>query len=333
MSLSKSSSNFILTLNETTLEFYQDIFNYLTGLSQFQYILVTEHIGQENKHYHIFVQYKRTKRLSMANLHGAHLEKSFGSAQKNIEYLKCEDKKHRDAGITYILIDEKGEPLLKGGNWTIKRLRECDDEAEIPAHLINLKRRLVQEEEADIDIEDLHKNVKVYYIQGPSGIGKTEKAKQIVRDEKENYGTKVNFLKFDGNFWHGVGYNAKVAIYDDFRDSHMKPSEFIHFIDYNKHFLNIKGGNKLNNYELIIITSVQKLDRLYRNMNDEEPKKQWERRIQLIDMYGPDPVFLGGLNLGYRTEFNELEHYNPHTSTLTEVEVTDSWDDTHVIIH
>lgn len=221
---------------------------------------------------------------------------------------------------------------MKGGDWTVKRLRECDDESEIPAHLLNTKRKLDLEEEADIDIDELHKNVKVYYIQGPSGIGKTEKAKQIVRDEKENFGTKINFVKFDGNFWHGIGRKAKVAIYDDFRDSHMKPSEFIHFIDYNKHFLNIKGSNKLNNYELIIITSVQKLDRLYRNMIDEEPKKQWERRIQLIDMYGPDPVYLGGLNLGYRTEFNELENYHPNTSTLTEVEVTDSWGD-HVIIH
>lgn len=82
MSLSKSASSFILTLNQLSLEYYQDIYNYLIGLSQFQYILVTEHLGQENKHYHIYVQYKRSKRLSMSHLHGAHLEKSFGSAQK-----------------------------------------------------------------------------------------------------------------------------------------------------------------------------------------------------------------------------------------------------------
>lgn len=63
-------------------------------------------------------------------------------------------------------------------------------------------------------------------------------------------------VKFENGFWNGIG-NSKCCIYDDFRDSHMKPSEFINFIDYNKHQLNVKGSYKLNNYEFIIITSVQ----------------------------------------------------------------------------
>ena len=55
--LSKSSRNFILTLNEATLEFYSEIYHYLTTLTGLVYILVTEHIGDnvENKHYHIYV--------------------------------------------------------------------------------------------------------------------------------------------------------------------------------------------------------------------------------------------------------------------------------------
>ena len=48
-------------------------------------------------------------------------------------------------------------------------------------------------------------------------------------------------------------------------------------------------------------------------------------------MFPPEPVTLGGLSLGYRTDFNELERYTP-TRTLTEVEVTDNWGD-HVIIN
>lgn len=106
--------NFILTLNEVTLEFYTDIKEYLTNLSQFQYFLCCEHIGQENKHYHVFVQYKNTKKLSLRRLHGAHLEKCFGSAQQNINYVKADDKKHRELGIQGILIDEEGEPLFRG---------------------------------------------------------------------------------------------------------------------------------------------------------------------------------------------------------------------------
>ena len=51
--------------------------------------------------------------------------------------------------------------------------------------------------------------------------------------------------------------DSPIALYDDFRDSHMKPSEFINFIDYNVHGLNIKNGEIQNNYKYIIITSVQ----------------------------------------------------------------------------
>ena len=127
------------------------------------------------------------------------------------------------------------------------------------------------------------RNVKVYYIQGPPGIGKTEKMKEIVRTNKKVYGTKINMIKFDNNFWLGVG-SAKIAVYDDFRDSHMKASEFINFIDYNKHYMNIKGGAKLNSYELIIITSIQKLKEIYKHM-PEEGKNQWMRRVELVDMY------------------------------------------------
>lgn len=321
-----TSRNFLLTLNEETLPHYKEIVEYVTSLSQFQYMLVCEHIGQENKHYHMFLQYNTSKRLSIQKIFGAHIDKCYGSAQQNIDYCKCNDEKHKKEGITHVLIEEQGTPKLKGGNWTIKRLRECDDESEIPSHLLNIKRRLIEEEETEIDIEDWAKEVKVYYIQGPSGIGKTEKAKQIVRDNKEKYGTKISAIKYENGFYSGIKRNTKIAIYDDFRDSHMKPSEFIHLIDYNKHFLNIKGGHILNKFELIIFTSVIPLSCIYSKMLDTEPKKQWERRIEIIDMFPPEKVSIGGYDIGWRTEFNELENYKPSTSELVEHEVTDDWD-------
>ena len=89
-------------------------------------------------------------------------------------------------------------------------------------------------------------------------------------------------IKHEGDFWNGTG-SAKIAIYDEFRDSSMKPSEFINFIDYNVHTLNIKGGSIINRYELIIITSVQNPKYIYSNVGDE-PRKQWLRRMEVIDM-------------------------------------------------
>ena len=163
---------------------------------------------------------------------------------------------------------------------TVKELKKIDSPDELDWKMLNTWEKLHPQE---LDVDDWHKEVKVYYISGPSGSGKTERAKQIIRENKETFGTKFSLVKFDGNFWHGVNSNGRIAVYDDFRDSHMKASEFINFIDYNKQRMNIKGGDVLNNYELIIITSIQPISTIYRNMTGE-PRQQWIRRIEEIKL-------------------------------------------------
>lgn len=177
------------------------------------------------------------------------------------------------------------KPMDNGVTCKVAQLRECKDPDELDWNMYNTWKKIHDEENNDIDVDDWHKEIKVYYIQGPSGIGKTERAKNIIRENKKKYGTKFNRVKYENGFWIGTGTpEIKIAIYDDFRDSHMKASEFINFIDYNKQIMNVKGGSRQNNYNLIIITSTQRLNELYHNMADE-PKKQWMRRIELIDMY------------------------------------------------
>lgn len=281
--------DFILTINEKSLPYYDEIKSYITGLKTNNYYLCCEHIGQENKHYHIYCQFSNMIKLSIKKLHGAHIETCFGSPQQNITYLKAEDEKHKKLGVKSILIDESGQ-VRKAGGRTIKEVKEMsiEDREELPIQYKNIVDKINMEENADIDIDDWKKEVCVVWIQGPSGIGKTEKAKKIVRKNVNIVGRKVNVVKYENGFWIGIG-NAKVAIYDDFRDSHMKASEFINFIDYNKHYMNIKGGSKINNYLLIIITSVQKLENIYSNLKDE-PRKQWERRIKIINMYKENDI-------------------------------------------
>ena len=65
----------------------------------------------------------------------------------------------------------------------------------------------------------------------------------------------------------------------------MPPEEFINLVDYRRHELQIKGGHVINNYELIIFTTVQRFNQLYGNVDDYERREQWERRITVIDMY------------------------------------------------
>ena len=62
----------------------------------------------------------------------------------------------------------------------------------------------------------------------------------------------------------------------------MKASEFINLIDYNKHIMNIKGSQVMNNYKLIIITSLIHPKKIYCNMT-EEAREQWLRRIKIIN--------------------------------------------------
>lgn len=224
-----------------------------------------------HEHIHLYVHFSNAYKLSQKILkYRPHIEVCKGSPKQNIDYIK------KDGNV----LDEWGvEP--KQGCRTVGELKEYDRD-EVPATMYKTWQMLKTEQDNDIDIDDWKKDVKVYWIQGPSGCGKTEKAKEIVR-ALDNH--KVNVLKYENNFWNGVG-TAPTAIYDDFRDSHMKASEFINFIDYNVQNMNVKGGMKKNRYSTVIITSVQRLGEIYKNMSDE-PKKQWERRIEVINMY-PD---------------------------------------------
>ena len=155
------------------------------------------------------------------------------------------------------------------------------NEDDVPPLLSNVYKKAIHEDDESIDIDDIHKHVKVFYLWGPSGVGKTTKALTMAKDLGYS---KIHMIKYESSFWCYLGHAHGCAIYDDFRDSHMKPSEFINLIDYNVHPMNIKGSNILNRFECIIITSVQNPEELYRGMWDEEPRKQWLRRMEVIEL-------------------------------------------------
>lgn len=286
----KKARNWMLTINEKSLDKYTEISKYLQRSSQMTYYLCVEHIGQEHKHYHVFVQYSGGIVCNYKKTHGAHIdEMTFGSPTACVNYLKCEDDKHKKEGVTAVTIEEVGTLQTNEATRfkTIKQVVNMSKEErdELPIQYKRIVDDINRVDDNNIDIEDIKKDIVVYYIQGESGCGKTQRAKQIVRDNKEKYGTKVNMIKYENNFYLGIG-TADIAIYDDFRDSHMKASEFINLIDYNIHLMNVKGGERQNKYKLVIITSVQRITDIYNKMGGE-PRKQWMRRVNLIDMY-PD---------------------------------------------
>lgn len=285
---------FQLTLfDEKETGIHDKVVDYLQGLKLCDYGLSCWEIcpTTKRKHWHIYVHFKNSAGLSAKKCFNAHLELVRGTVDDNIHYIK-KTGRHKDAWnddpANHQNLTEWGTiPTERGGGLTGAALMEMSTREVIEydprCHQAHLRARELLINPPEIDIDDWKKDVKVFYIQGPSGIGKTERAKDIVRERYPQGQRFISELKYENNFWMGTA-NTKVAMYDDWRSSHMKASEFINFIDYNKHNLNIKGGHKRNTYELILITSVERFDEIYRNMQGE-PRLQWERRVEVIDMY------------------------------------------------
>lgn len=285
-SYKKKVRNAVLTVQLSHFKDLEGIFKYLEHYKAFKYILACKHDGPSDEHVHIFVQYDNARTLDSRYLYGSHLEAAMGSAQQCIKYLKAEDTKHKVAGVNSEVVYEKGEPKLKGNLNTIADLKEIKNMDEVDPRHLNTWLKIKSNK---IEVNEWHKKVKVIYIWGDSGVGKSY---SILKTLILNHESEFDEIKHIGDFWHGIGgdYVEGVAVYDDFRDSDMKVSEFINFIDYNIHNLNYKGGSAKNKYRLIIITSVQDPKEIYKNVKGE-PRKQWIRRMKIIhleDIYSED---------------------------------------------
>lgn len=277
---------FLLTVNEKSLEHYDDIKEYLEKLKGFIYMLVVEHIGQENKHYHITVQYENPKSLSIKKLYGSHINPmKFGSIQKMVSYCKCEDKKHKNEGITYKLIYENGEPKLNGGFKSVRDIIEADkdDLIDINPHLYRICKEIRNDykEEEDFDKvldeidNDKLRSINVYYVYGKPGEGKTygayKEALKIENHNKQNIGRcsiKNGFCKF-------IRPNASTLIIGEFRPSQIEASEFLEMTDKYGHTCYIKGGHQWIRPNNIFICSVKHPTEIYKDENN----KQFIRRI------------------------------------------------------
>lgn len=268
--------HFQLTLNE--IEKYDQLKSYLTGLKTNNYFISCKETAPTtgHEHIHIYAQFTQSIALGITKLCGAHVEICRGTPQQNVDYIK------KDGAI----LDEIGEVRFSG-NPTIRDIKNMtsDEIDELPWQMHNTAMKIHQQKSNDIKISDIYKpNLKVTYIYGRSGFGKTRSAFKYIMD---NYGdVEINMVKYENSFWQGIG-ESKICVYDDFRDSHMRASEFINFIDYNIHTLNTKGGYVQNKYEIIIITSVQNPYDLYRGMCDNEPRTQWLRRMEIIELTEP----------------------------------------------
>ena len=264
----KKARAFQLTINE--IDRAGDVLNYLRGLQNNYLIACREKAPSTgHEHIHVYVQFPTPHALSLKKVEGAHIEVCRGSPEQNIAYIKKEGD----------IIAEEGSPRLCFVP-SIKDAKAMDPDMlqGLNLNFYNVVQKIQVERKKAISPADYYKKVEVYWIWGESGAGKTRYA---VNDMLKKGIEKFNEVKMVGEFWHGVQEDCEVALYDDWRDNHMKPTELINFIDYNKHIMNIKGGSVRNNYKTIYITSLQSPEKIYTNV-PEETQKQWLRRIKEI---------------------------------------------------
>lgn len=176
-------------------------------------------------------------------------------------------------------IDEQKQEIR-----TIEELKNIKNPDELYFDEYDTWLKIHNEMNCKFNVNDMHKKVRVYYIFGPSGVGKTKRAYDTIKGYKSKFGnTEFNSVFYNNCYWNGVNDKCKIALYDDFVDDSINPIEFKHFIDRDKHLLNTQNGCIKNNYELIIITSTQNPQDLFKDSKVD--KNQWLSRItKIIDL-------------------------------------------------
>lgn len=261
---------FQFTLNE--VDKWPLLQSYLDSLRTCDYYIACKELAPTTNHEHIhcYAHFSESRNISIKKCVGAHIEKCRGSPQSNIAYIE------KDGNI----IAEKGDRPHQGYH-TVKDLEQIEDPSDLKWNEYNTWLK-IKNRPRKIKLTELYKqDLQVIYITGPSGCGKSKKAYELV---KEHGYDELDQIAYHNQFYEGISDGKGCAVYDDFRPSDMKASEFIKLIDYNSHPMNIKGGSIMNQYNLIIITSIIEPRYLYMNLS-EEAKEQWLRRIKIINYY------------------------------------------------
>lgn len=265
---------FQFTLNE--FEKYPTLVDAIKSRVNYKAMISCKETAPTTGHVHVHIYALFNQPVRWRQVCGEHVEVCRGSHKQNIAYIckngdiieKCNLEEVRDTKIT-------AAELMKMSSEEVKQLG--------PYHFkLWTNIRLFDQ---SMTRDQIYKpGIVVHYIWGESGSGKTKKVFDMIGEGR------FDRVKHVGSFWLGVSTdpNVKVAWYDDFRDSDMKPAEFINFIDYYVNDMNVKGGHVPNHYQVIYITSVQPPEELYKNMTLEEPRKQWMRRLNVIHVEDED---------------------------------------------
>lgn len=200
-----------------------------------------------------------------------HVERRRGSGDEARDYCK------KDGNFV-----EFGQQRRQGARNDLCRVREraLEDGMRGVTATCNLQQIKVAEKFLTYNEEGRDWETEVIYITGPSGIGKSRMAREIVADKGL---TDDCYVKSTGtNWWDGYdGHEA--VILDDWRDSWWPLNYVLGLLDRYAFMLEVKGGHRQFKPKLIVITCIFPLERQYVNVG--ECRIQLERRItRVIDL-------------------------------------------------
>lgn len=300
----------LLTVHQAIKNKLNSIIEYLENKKNNNYVLVYEHINEVDKngqskpsHYHVYAQYTKPTNITASKVYNAHIKTVFRSAQKNIAYLKGQDKNERHKHISTAFYYESGAPRYRGGAMTANDVIEVYKQQghirNLPSNFYNVHKAIVNDYNQEMaakkfienKLKQKDKPIIVNYHVGESGSGKTTRVcDEYYKHDYKDYG----IVSFDNNgFAHFLGSeNCKYLMINEFRDSNMNFKTFLEILQ-NEHQFNIKGGSMyLNNLEQIDITTIQPLHTIYKNIDAYEDRYQIERRITNTYYYarGKEPM-------------------------------------------
>lgn len=259
----------MLTINQD--EKYEQIKKNMLSRKCFRYLLAGRENAPSTEHHHIhmYVEFTASIYITKALCCDQHVDIPKTKAQA-MDY--CQ----KDCDV----IDEIGHPSHQGAK-TVKELIEVKNPLELDIRWFKTWKEVKNWDQSFTKKEIYHPEVQVFYVWGECNAGKSKWVYDHIPD-----GDRFDRVKYTNGFWSGISMNplVKYAWYDEFRDSQMHPSEFINFIDYYKNNMNIKGGNIFNHYDTIFITSVLNPEELYPGMKDQEPRRQWMKRMKIVHL-------------------------------------------------
>ena len=276
-----------------------------------RYFCMADEIGKQGTpHTHIYVCFKSRVRFSTVQKYfpTAHIEKPHASVQSNIDYIckrgKWENTDKADTKVEGTFEEWGTVPLQKGTRPDMEELYQMIDAGYSNAEILAINNDYI------LDIDKLDKvrtmlliekykgkrriNLKVIYISGATGTGKT---RGVLDEHGDENVYRINDYQhpFDG-------YSCQpVLAFDEFRSS-LKLSDMLNYCDIYPIDLPARYANRFACYETVYIISNWELEQQYKEVQEDNPEswRAFLRRIHEVKIYDRD---------GKVTNYESVEKY------------------------